>query len=847
MAFTTGMTAFRRIAPLALLGSLALALTGCTLGTVQLSGPAPAGSATVANVTGHVIGGEQPVTGATLTIYTVGTSGYGPALGSNTGATAISGATAFTDANGNFQFSAVTCSNANALTYIVATGGDPGLGTPTGFNTINDVNGGVYLLTLNNSGVGAPTYATGSTIVISGLTGSAAFLNGSQTVIAGNVAPNAATVEISGPTDNSGNTGYSTTTGLIDSSANVNPALKLVTASGQCGSLNNLVINIDEVATAANAYALAQYTDPISGQIGAPSTTQAQTAFANALQNLPLLVTAYGQPVPVTYLPSGSTAATAVITATPESAKLSTIANIIAACVNSNGSTSTGANCNTLFSNAGAGTATDTFGAAVEMAQRPYNTTAKVNALYGLQTPQPPFPGGIAAAPTDWTLGINFVDVSSGTPYLLHPQNVAIDGSGNVWVLSNLSATGALAELSPNGSPLLNPQSFNVIATASGATSAALWNWEFSTVGSNPRNLAIDTNNNVWFTQSSSATDTQQIGSPAAGIKANGAVIYYNPTSGASIGYSTAKAAYSLSIDGANDVFVGEESSSATGTVYDFPGGINSFTGAAAGAAAGSAATASPVVFPLAGTTPGTAGTSNGTIQPEYSAIDASGNLWLTGGSSSSSNAYIYELTNIQTASAIATQCAGTYPCTLTTSASTSTSTAKNEYFKVPTAGITEPWGVTATAGYVYVPNALAGNNVSQVSVSATPPATAAEIGSSASFTLPHYAATDGAGNIWVSNTNSTPAGAGATTGGSITELSATGTILSPSSTSITTVNPGYVHTGFTNGAGIAVDPSGNVWAANSGNAVFEIIGSATPVVTPIAAALAAGSPATKP
>jgi len=38
---------------------------------------------------------------------------------------------------------------------------------------------------------------------------------------------------------------------------------------------------------------------------------------------------------------------------------------------------------------------------------------------------------------------------------------------------------------------------------------------------------------------------------------------------------------------------------------------------------------------------------------------------------------------------------------------------------------------------------------------------------------------------------------------------------------------------------GIAVDGSGNVWVANGSNNAVELIGAATPVVTPIAVALA--------
>jgi hypothetical protein len=67
--------------------------------------------------------------------------------------------------------------------------------------------------------------------------------------------------------------------------------------------------------------------------------------------------------------------------------------------------------------------------------------------------------------------------------------------------------------------------------------------------------------------------------------------------------------------------------------------------------------------------------------------------------------------------------------------------------------------------------------------------------------------------------------------GSTVTELSSTGTILSG--------------TGFYTGGGldepyaIAIDSSGNVWVSNLvGKSLTEIIGLATPVITPIVAGL---------
>ncbi|MDB5974942.1 MAG: repeat containing protein [Nevskia sp.] len=84
--------------------------------------------------------------------------------------------------------------------------------------------------------------------------------------------------------------------------------------------------------------------------------------------------------------------------------------------------------------------------------------------------------------------------------------------------------------------------------------------------------------------------------------------------------------------------------------------------------------------------------------------------------------------------------------------------------------------------------------------------------------------AIDGAGHVFVSNYK----------GASISELSPAGVALSPAPLSPSTAPSGYTGPGLAQPYGIAIDASGNVWVANSGNnSVTEFIGLATPVVTP--------------
>ena len=712
-----GMTS-SKTAVAALLCCVSALVTGCS--TTQFGGPDTI-PVTGAAIQGTVHGGQNPIIGASVQLWTVGTGGYGSA------AATLGSAVTTIGPGGTFTLGAYSCPSGSTQTYITAQGGNPGLGTGTNSN------------------------------------------------------------------------------------------IMLAAALGSCGNLSpstNIVIN--EVSTAAAAFALGQYFTPAVGglssadRFGAPNTTQAQAGIANAMLTVNNLVTlATGNAVTTATLTSGANS----VTVTPESAKLYSIANILSTCVNSAGGTT---GCGTLFSDvtpSGGAAPTDTLQAAVYMSLNPTsaNTTAyptNLAAICALVTATPAFSstGGCpGTVPTDWTVGIKYTD--SATTFLVKPLSVAVDGIGNVWVLSNNSGLGGLAEMSPTGTPLANPGTLDVLVSGTNTS------FIFTGTSTNPRNLAIDTANNVWFTQSSSAVDTN-------GVHANGAVFEYM-TNGNSTGYSTGKSGYGIAIDGSNNVFVSQQSASAVYELYEFPGGNLT----------------EPIGYPIATATPGVAGTSgsNSFIAPEYMAFDPTGNLWMTGGVAGST--FTVELTNLASASTIVAGCGGTYPCALTTS------TSSNTYNKVSLGSITGAFSLSADTSSIFIADATTGNSVSVVPYAS--PSSETNIGSTTSFTLPHYAATDGAGNVWISNTNSTPSGG--TPGGSISELSSSGAILSPITPNASVTNPGYVHTGFTNGSGIAVDPSGNVWAADSGNSVFELVGAAAPTVTPIALALKNGSVAAKP
>jgi hypothetical protein len=82
-------------------------------------------------ITGAVHGGQQPVAGATVQFYTVGTSGDGSASSFLTVSTT-------TNANGEFNIPAFSCSSPTEPVYFLATGGNPGVAS---------ANSGIELMT----------------------------------------------------------------------------------------------------------------------------------------------------------------------------------------------------------------------------------------------------------------------------------------------------------------------------------------------------------------------------------------------------------------------------------------------------------------------------------------------------------------------------------------------------------------------------------------------------------------------------------------------------------------------------------------------------------------------------
>ena len=162
-----------------------------------------------------------------------------------------------------------------------------------------------------------------------------------------------------------------------------NPQLVLSAGLGACSSLTaSSFFTINEVTTVTMAYAFAGF-ESSSTQIGSATATNVTNAFTN--------ITNYIDPVhgfAKSALPASDT-----IRQTIDS-----LADSIAACVNSSG---TGTACSMLFTatTLSTGAPTDTFGAAINVAQNP---TMNVATIYNLGASNGPFQPTLSQAPATW-------------------------------------------------------------------------------------------------------------------------------------------------------------------------------------------------------------------------------------------------------------------------------------------------------------------------------------------------------------------------------------------------------------------------------------------------------------
>jgi hypothetical protein len=315
-----------------------------------------------------------------------------------------------------------------------------------------------------------------------------------------------------------------------------NQALVMVAALGDCSKLpTTSFVEINEVTTAAAVWALSPFMNSAT-QVGATSTNV--SGIENAFLNAGLLADTT----------TGFAPAALASNLTVETGKLYALADAIASCVNSDGTTG----CNKLFTAAtpsGATKPTDTLAAALNIVKNPGQNVAAVYSAIGTQ---PPFPTTLTQAPNDWTMSLT---ITGGG--LSMPTAIGIDAQSNVWVAGQL---GPLSAFNPQGTPL-SPTGFGITNGTPDLT---------QTYG-----LTIDSLGDIWISNYNSLYNGR--GSVVKFLGSNtptpGAVVNYQGYFDNSIEYPTAVAS-----DTNGNIFIAMDGSSSA-TVYNSNGGYVSNLG----------------------------------------------------------------------------------------------------------------------------------------------------------------------------------------------------------------------------------------------------------------------------
>lgn len=293
------------------------------------------------------------------------------------------------------------------------------------------------------------------------------------------------------------------------STPNTNNAdLVLVAALGPCGNLtSSTYIAINEVSTIAAAYSLNGFASPNTSttlSTGGTSTTTTIPSIAATITNSTGITNAFGT-VPQLIDPAAGTAYNSVsasntIKIVPQGV-INSLADILAYCVNTDGTTG---ECDTLFAYAAPDTShtpTNTFAAAIDIAQNPGHNASS---LFNLISGTPPFTA-LPSTPTQWSLPV-FFGLTEGA--LLNTYAIAVDAEGNIWCTAAGTSgdkNGTLKELLANGN----------------------WFWNIDNLDF-PQHVTIDPSGRIWITLAGTRTATDK-----------GGVLMFDPTNVLSDIYTT--------------------------------------------------------------------------------------------------------------------------------------------------------------------------------------------------------------------------------------------------------------------------------------------------------------------
>jgi len=533
---------------------LTLILSGCGIGIAggSSSGNAPVTVAKPGTISGGVHGGQQPITGAIIQLYEVGSTGYTTGM-----ATPLISST-----NQTGGVSAVTISSGGSGYTsnfpVTFTGGGSGASGAAGTAVVSG--GAVTSVTITSAGTG---YTSAPSVSFTNGSGSGA--GGTALIVGSSDAMTDASGSFSITGDYNCDPGsyvYIASYGGNPGAGAVNPNIALIAALGSCSLLKaygaSTYININEVTTVGAAYAMAQFTGgsnfgvSLSAQPGVAGTQAPADNFTTSSTNTQGIANAMAIASVLADNTFGySPGSNANGTATPEYWQVNNIANILAGCVNS---ASPFTNCTTLYSNVnplnGTTTPADTLQAVLALAQSPVLTTSssgQIHNLFGIIPTTAPFNPYSAAytAISDFTLGIAYNPVVPGASpstlaatLLFGNENIAFDQYGNAWI-ANVIGTGTneqgvncttigtancdawIVELDPTGNPIpagsgsvgltyptATVNNFMITSYSLGSSAGASPTGTATTFqginnaandnGGTQVGMAVDTNNNVW-------------------------------------------------------------------------------------------------------------------------------------------------------------------------------------------------------------------------------------------------------------------------------------------------------------------------------------------------------------
>jgi len=374
-----------------------------------------------------------------------------------------------------------------------------------------------------------------------------------------------------------------------DSGNGPNSAIALMAPLGSCDTVENsttTTVVINELTTVAGEWALQQFTDATGQNFGSSSSND--LGLANAFGTAANLedLNASDSSVsgePSSFLPTASVCAVAMPPVNCDGLlRLNSLADMIAACINSSGPDSTA--CATLLCDAipgavyGAGICsatalTDTLMAAHSIAQNPENN---VMPLFDLVVPNAPFEPTLAAQPDGFEIALNYAPTAAEMD---GPAALAFDASGNLFVANSGNSTVAefsasdmyrdASVLSASGVTLDQPVSMafdtsgNLFVANAAGNSVSEFQQPGFTTGvqiaptpagfASPSALALDSSNNLFVANVDGGSDTD--GSVTELTEGSGyttASVFDNSSdSGASFDNPT-----SIALDSSQNVFV---------------------------------------------------------------------------------------------------------------------------------------------------------------------------------------------------------------------------------------------------------------------------------------------------